>query len=74
MKENEYIYKRLKFLSDEVEFLYSAIEKQQDAMESLMTLIKIMQSPEYARKQVNVAKAFDIADKVAFMRETMNKK
>lgn len=74
MNEQEFIYGKLKYLTESVDMLFNAIERQQNIINDLVKIISEMQSPEYARKQVNVAKAIDIADKVAFMRELMNKK
>lgn len=73
MNEQEFIYGKLKYLTESVDVLTNAIEQQQNIIDDLVMIISEMQSPEYARKQVNVAKATDIAAKVAFMRNVMNK-
>ncbi|MGG0667852.1 hypothetical protein ABE073_04900 [Lederbergia citrisecunda] len=74
MNEQEFIYGKLKYLTESVDVLANAVEQQQVIIDDLVKIIGEMQSPEYARKQVNVAKAADIAEKIAFMREMMNKK
>jgi hemerythrin superfamily protein len=69
MNEQEFIYGRLKYLNDRIEFLYATIEKQQDLMRKISDIIEQMQSPEYANKQVKLAEMKDVADKIEFIRK-----
>ena len=74
MNEQEFIYGKLKYLTESVDILLNAVEQQHMIIDDLVKIVSEMQSPEYARKQANVAKAADITDKIIFMREMMNKK
>lgn len=74
MNEQEFIYGKLKYLTESVEFLLSAMEKQQDVIEQLTDIVDRMQSPEYAKKQSDVARNFDAEEKIKLMRAVMNNK
>lgn len=52
MNEQEFIYGKLKYLTESVEFLLSAMEKQQDVIEQLTDIVDRMQSPEYAKNNL----------------------
>lgn len=73
MDEQQFIYGRLKFLTEQVNFLTDTIEKQQDLLGKLFNLIEKMQSPEYASKQAKLAEMKDVAEKIKFIREYMKK-
>jgi hypothetical protein len=69
MDEQQFIYGRLKYLTEQVNFLMDAIEKQQDLLGKLSGIIEQMLSPEYASKQAKLAEMKDVADKIEFIRK-----
>lgn len=73
MNEQEFVYGKLKYLTESVEILAGALEKQQHMIEQLTGIIVEMQSVEYAKKQSSIAKNADIEDKIKLMRDMMNK-
>lgn len=73
MNEPQYIYARLKFLGDQVEHLTDLLEKQQELIGGLVGAIEKMQTPEYARKQAQVAEGAKVADKLAFIQGMLRK-
>jgi multidrug efflux pump subunit AcrA (membrane-fusion protein) len=74
MDEKEFIYGRLHYLQDQVNNLTNILDRQQDLIANLVSVIEQMQSPDYARRQVETAKAADVAEKIKFIREHFNKK
>lgn len=74
MTEQEFIYSKLKYLTESVDVLLSAVEQQHIIIDDLVKIIGQMQSPEYAKKQADTVRAADMAEKLLFMREMMNKK
>lgn len=73
MDEKQYIYGRLKFLSDEIDQLTDVVEQQSKLIGNLVKVIGEIQSPEYMNKQMKVAEMVDINKKIEFIR-MMNKK
>jgi hypothetical protein len=73
MDEKQFIYERLHYLNDRVEFLYKTIEQQQDLLGKVANILEQMQSPEYAKQQSKMAEMNDIAEKIKFIR-SLNKK
>jgi hypothetical protein len=73
MDEKQYIYQRLHYLGEQVEFLTHVLEKQSELIGGLTGIIEKMQSPDYARKQAKTAEMADVAEKVAFMRSLTRK-
>jgi hypothetical protein len=74
MDEKQFIYGRLHYLTDQVDHLTQLMERQQELIGGLVSVIEQMQSPDYARRQVETAKAADVAEKIKFIREHFNKK
>lgn len=74
MNEQEFIYGKLKNLTEEVEFLFDTVNRQQDMIEELTKIITMMQSPDYASKQAKTAQMVDVAEKLAFIKNLNNKK
>ncbi|WP_425203791.1 hypothetical protein [Priestia megaterium] len=68
MNEQQYIYGRLKFLSDQVEQLTDLFGRQQKLIEQLAHMVKDMQSPEYIRKQAKTAEMIEVAEKIAMIK------
>ncbi|MFK7678627.1 hypothetical protein ACI3ER_11355 [Bacillus sp. Wb] len=68
MNEQQYIYGRLKFLSDQVEQLTDLFGRQQKLIEQLVHMVKDMQSPEYIRKQAKTAEMIEVAEKIAMIK------
>jgi hypothetical protein len=73
MDEKQYIYQRLHYLGEQVDFLMSALEKQSELIGGLTGIIEKMQSPEYVRKQAKTSEMADVTEKVAFMRSLTRK-
>jgi hypothetical protein len=73
MDEKQYIYQRLHYLGEQVEFLTNALEKQSELIGSLLGIIEKMQSTEYARRQVKTAEMADVSEKIAFIRNLTRK-
>jgi hypothetical protein len=73
MDEKQYIYQRLHFLGEQVEFLTKSLEKQSELIGSLTAIIEKMQSPEYARMQAKTSEMADVAEKIAFIRNLTRK-
>jgi hypothetical protein len=74
MNEQEFIYSRLHYLNEQVDFLTGALEKNTELIGKLLGLLEQTQSPEYIRKQVKVAEMAEVAEKIKFMRDLINKK
>lgn len=73
MDEQQFIYSRLKYLTEQVNFLMDTTETQQDLLGTLVGVIEKMQYPEYAGKQAKLAEMKDVADKIKFMQKHMKK-
>ena len=73
MTEQEFIYGKLKHLTEQIDQLTYVVERQQDMIENMLMLIDKMQSPEYIRKQAKIAEMTDVIEKVEFIRN-LNKK
>lgn len=73
INEQEFIYGKLHYLTETVDALTNVVNIQQDTIGQLMKAIELMQSPEYAKKQSDVARSVDIANKIDLMRKMKSK-
>jgi hypothetical protein len=73
MTEQEFIYGRLHYLTEQVESLTNAVEKHTDLIGKLLGIIEQMQSPEYIKRQVKVAEMAEVAEKIKYFKSIINK-
>lgn len=80
LNENEYIYKRLKFLSDEIENLINVVEgvvaHQEELIkiiDQLTTKVNVATSPETIRKINKYNEMNDMVDKINLMKKLTKK-
>jgi len=72
-QEKQFIYSQLNGLKEQVIFLTEKLNESNENMVTLVGILRNMQTPGYMRGQAKVAETMEVAEKLAMIRNMVNR-